>query len=185
MCSSRPENAWHEFPDFCSSRQFVAGCLVLTEPRNLGDVQMRNQMIKLVSFFVLVVLIQGCDQSTKSEDEISVDLKISQEILSIGDTLKGTFSVTNNTPEKKSFYFPTSCQFGWTLSLNGITLASTGTACFQIPTELHLLPAESKKFQIKYYLTDNEDNKLQPGNYDIEAFLINTEYKVKKNFQIK
>jgi hypothetical protein len=146
---------------------------------------MRNQIINLVSFFVLLALSQGCDQSTKSEDEILVDLKISQEILSFGDTLKGTFTVTNNTPEIKSFYFSTSCQFGWILSLNGVTLASAGTACYQVPTELHLLPSESNEFEIKYYLVDNEDNQLQPGNYEIEAFLINTAYKVKKNFQIK
>ncbi len=145
---------------------------------------MKNQMINLLCIFVLVILLHGCDKSTNYEDEITVDLKISQEILSIGDTLRGTFSVTNNTQEIKSFYFSTSCQFGSTISLNGITLASIGTACYQMPSELHLLAGELKKFEIKYFLVDKEGNDFVPGKYEIEAFLINTEYKVSKNFQI-
>ncbi len=145
---------------------------------------MKNQMINLLCIFVLVILLHDCDKSTNYEDEITVALKISQEILSISDTLRGTFSVTNNTQEIKTFHFSNSCQFGSILLLNGITLASIGTACYQMPSELHLLAGESKKFEIKYFLVDKEGNDLLPGKYKIEAFLINTEHKVNTDFQI-
>ena len=145
---------------------------------------MKIQIINLLCIFIGLIFLNGCDKSTNYEDEITVELKISQKILSIGETLRGTFSVTNNTEEKKLFHFSTSCQFGWILSLNGITLASTGTACYTSPTELQLLAGESKKFEIKYFLVDKDGNDLLLGKYEVEAFLVNTEHKVSTDFQI-
>ncbi len=147
---------------------------------------MRNHCSNLLCVFsVLVVFILGCEKSTSYEDEITAELEITQEILSIDDTLIGTYTISNYSQETKSFYFTNSCQFGFTITHNGTTFYNEPTGCRASLSELHLISGKSKKFEIQYFLIDNAGNDLPPGKYDIEAFLINTEHKVNKYFQIE
>ena len=148
---------------------------------------MKTCLINTIYFFnlILLVFIYGCEKSTNYEEEVTVELKLSQEILSNADTLKGTFTVKNISQNTKIFHFMNSCQFGFRVTLNGETQYNEPSGCRESPSKFQLLAGESKEFEIVYCLKDNNGNDLHLGNYEIEAFLVNTEYKVNRSFQIK
>jgi len=145
---------------------------------------MKNYCINILYIFALLVFICGCEKSTTYEDGITVELKLSHEVLSIDDTLEGVFSIINNSQDTKSFYFVNSCQFEYRIALNGKIQYYEPTGCRESQTEIHILSGESKTFEIIYSLIDNEGNDLLPGNYEIEALLIDTGYEVSQNFKI-
>jgi hypothetical protein len=145
---------------------------------------MRNYFIYIFWISLFITFTLSCENSTDYEDDIRADLIISQEIFSSEDTLYGTYSVTNNTQETKSFYFNSSCQFSYVIYQNGIILYHKPTGCRASQSEFHLLSGESKHFDFSYSLIDKENKKLPSGDYEIEAFLIDTRYLAQKNFQI-
>ena len=145
---------------------------------------MRKNFIYVLYISVFITFILNCEKTTKYEDDILTDLTISQEIFSSEDTLFGTYSVINNTQETKSFYFNSSCQFSYVILQNGIILYYKPTGCRASPSELHLSSGDSKDFDFIYLLIDKENKKLPAGDYEIEAFLIDTKYLAKKNIQI-
>ncbi len=148
---------------------------------------MKTGWIKIIFIFILILLvcIYGCKKSTIYEDEVTSELKLSQKIYSNDDTLKGTFTVRNLTQATKIFHFVNSCQFGFLILLNEETQYNEPSGCRESPSEFKLLAGESKEFEISYSLIDNDGNDLPLGNYEIEAYLFNTEYKVTQPFQLK
>ena len=110
---------------------------------------------------------------------------ISQNVLSQTDSLSGDFILTNKSPDLKIFHFNNSCQFGFRITKNGGILYHEPSGCRESQSNFQIPAGESKIFNFVYYLVDSEGNKLSQGNYNIEAFLFDTDNKKNLSFQIK
>ncbi len=138
-----------------------------------------------ISILIVFIFIFSCDKATKYEEEVTVELKLSEEILNKDEILNGEFTVTNKSPNTKVFHFNSSCQFGFRVTDDDEIEFYKSDGCRASPSKFELLSGESKKFEFKYLLKDFDGNDLPLGNYEITAFLFNTKYTANRTFQIK
>ena len=116
----------------------------------------------------------------------SLTLQLEKYSLNVGDTLKGTFTVTNLSPYPVSYRFSSSCQFEITITDGSKKYIQYPQICAAVLTALSLKTGESKQYEFQIRLFDNYDNILPEGGYTVEASLAdNNSSIVSKNIIIR
>ena len=119
---------------------------------------------------ILLMVISGCDLLSDSYSELSTSVEIHSGTVERLSDIEATFEILNNTGETVSFGFPSSCQFGYTLSKDEEIIMDSREeqACLAVVTSLDIQNGNKKVFQ----LTIPFDNELEPGFYKLSAFLL-------------
>jgi len=140
--------------------------------------------IFLFNFILLSFLLTGCDFFEQDQD-VRLGLELAKYTFTEADTLKGTFTVTNLSSNTVSYKFSTSCQYGLKIKSGNVISKQYPEACLQVLTSLTLKSGESKLYEFKLLLVDNDYNNLTKGDYTVEAFLLNNNSSiVSKSFKI-
>lgn len=148
-----------------------------------------NRKNKRYSFLIpifIVVILYGCGLLSPENELPDAKLELSKTIYEKGEQLSGVFSITNNTDDDMQFNFSSSCQFGLRISNgNGFSYEYPFT-CAQVSTNLVLKSKQKKDYEINIDLRDNNNQLLNKGSYEIEAYLI-SKYSInsKARFEIK
>ncbi len=140
--------------------------------------------IFLFNFILLSFLLTGCDLFEQDQD-VRLGLELAKYTFTEADTLKGTFTVTNLSSNTVSYKFSTSCQYGLKIKSGNVISKQYPEACLHVLTSLTLKSGESKLYEFKLLLVDNDYNNLTKGDYTVEAFLLNNNSSiVSKSFKI-
>ena len=140
--------------------------------------------IFLFNFILLSFLITGCDLFEQDQD-VRLGLELAKYTFIEADTLKGTFTVSNLSLNTVSYKFSTNCQYGLKIKSGNVISKQYPEACLQVLTSLTLKSGESKLYEFKLLLVDNDYNNLTKGDYTVEAFLLNNNSSiVSKSFKI-
>ncbi len=141
---------------------------------------------KYFLFFVSIVIVQSfnCDKIIDSEDEISTEMKISNEVFNHGEILNGEFIIHNNSNETRIFHFSSSCQFGYRVKGGDVDLYRTD-GCRMNQSKFEIMAGQSKVFEFEYSLKDFDGEYLPSGVYKIHGFLYDMDYNENRSFQIK
>lgn len=135
----------------------------------------------LVIVLLLFSFMTGCERFetpvsnsgviTRGGVDFSLTLRRSE--LSPGDTLSGSFTVTNRSSATQRFNFRTSCQLGVRLSSNERIWVELPEVCAQVLTNFELRPSESRAIVFQFPLRQPHTGELLPrGEYVVEAFLL-------------
>ena len=128
--------------------------------------------IRIIIFnFLLFYLLTGYNILSQNHD-IQLKLNLEKSNYFVADTLKGTFIVTNLSSKIIKYDFSTSCQFGLKIKSGDKEVKQYPEVCAQVLTSLILKGGESKVYEFKYSLLDNDLNSLLKGDYTIEAYLL-------------
>jgi hypothetical protein len=132
----------------------------------------------------LFILLSSCDLINNNED-VQLNLKLDQQTYSVSDTLKGTFVVTNFSPNTVTFKFSSSCQYGLKIKSGNTVFREMPEICATVLTRLTLRSGQSEVYKFELILVDKEYNNLLQGDYEVEAFLLNgNSSAVSKSFTI-
>lgn len=127
--------------------------------------------VKILNLICFTFLIAGCNMPDQNQG-VQLNLNLEKYSYFSNDTLSGILKVTNFTPNTIHYTFPSSCQFGIKIVGAGITYIEYPQVCAQVITSLTLRSGESKLYDFKLPLNENNNN-LPRGNYMVEAFLLN------------
>lgn len=120
------------------------------------------------------------------EEGGSLNLQLEKYSFNVGDTLKGTFTVTNLSPYTVNYRFSSSCQFEITITDGSKKYIQYPQICAAVLTSLSLKSGESKQYEFQVQLVDNDNNILPEGGYAVEASLANNNSSiVSKNIIIR
>ncbi len=134
---------------------------------------MKTKIIFL-SFILLSFLLTNCDLFEQDQDALlSLELELEKYTFPEADTLKGTFMVTNLSPNSVTYNFTSSCQYGLKIKSGNVTSRQYTGLCLDVLTALTLKSGESKLYEFQLLLVDNDYNNLAKGDYTVEAFLLN------------
>jgi len=125
--------------------------------------------ISLALFLFFLSLSCGVTE----EEGGSLNLQLEKNSLNVGDTLKGTFTVTNLSPYTVSYRFSSSCQYNLSIISGTKVYLQYPRICLDVLTSLVLKSGESKQYEFQVQLVDNYDNILPEGGYTVEASLAN------------
>lgn len=104
---------------------------------------------------------------------VDFSLTLRRSELSPGDTLSGSFTVTNRSSATQRFNFRTSCQLGVRLSSNERIWVELPEVCARVLTNFELRPSESRAIVFQFPLRRPHTGELLPrGEYVVEAFLL-------------
>jgi hypothetical protein len=126
----------------------------------------------ILNYLWLLFLLASCDLVDNKED-VQLYLKLDQQTYSIADSLKGTFIVTNLSPNTITFKFSSSCQYGLKIRSGDTTFREIPEICATVLTSLTLRSGQSKVYEFELPLMDKEYKNLLQGNYEVETFLLN------------
>jgi hypothetical protein len=131
---------------------------------------MRTKII-FVSFILLSFLLTNCDLFEQDQDAL-LSLELEKYSFSEADTLKGTFMVTNLSPNSVTYNFTSSCQYQLKIKSGNVTSRQYTGLCLEVLTSLTLKSGESKLYEFQMLLVDNNYNNLVKGDYTVEAYLL-------------
>jgi hypothetical protein len=126
----------------------------------------------ILNSLLLLFLLASCDL-VDNEGDVLLNLKLDQQTYSVADTLKGTFIVTNFSPNTITFKFSSSCQYGLKIRNRDTTFREFPEICATVLTNLTLRSGQSKVYEFELILVDKEYKNLLQGNYEVETFLLN------------
>lgn len=128
---------------------------------------------KISFIFVLILFLSNCDVVDEGKNEQNIKLELNKSILTKTDSLKGVFTITNNSEKKVEYNFTTGCQLGIKIKNAGVVIIDYPEVCAQVLTSFSLEVNESKEFRFTFPLNDNNSYQLFKGEYIIEAYLLN------------
>ena len=126
----------------------------------------------LLSCIFFSFLITSCDLF-EQDQVVTLNLQLEKYKFAEGDTLKGTFTVTNLSSETVHYNFSTSCQLGLKIISGDKTYRQYPELCAMVLTGLTLKGGESKHYEFELLLVNEDYNNLIQGDYTVEAFLLN------------
>ena len=132
---------------------------------------MKTKLIFL-SLILLSFLLTNCDLLEQDQDAL-LSLELEKYTFPEADTLKGTFMVTNLSPNSVTYNFTSSCQYQLKIKNGNVTSRQYTGLCLDVLTALTLKSGESKLYEFQLLLVDNDYNNLAKGDYTVEAFLLN------------
>lgn len=148
----------------------IGSALVAMPLYNIGK-HYENKGI-ILNFLWLLFFLTSCDLLDQNQD-VHLILDLEQYTFSETDTLKGIFMVKNLSSNTMSYKFSTSCQFGLRIKSGSVISRQYPEICAHVLISLTLISGESKLYEFKLLLVDNDYNNLIKGNYTVEAFLLN------------
>lgn len=149
-------------------------------------------MMNLLKYTFLILFMMACTDPFSSSAELDgsllLDLQLNSDQVESPEDLEAIFTVRNVSDSTLSYEFPTGCQSGFTIEQDGqeILEKESSTVCTMALSTLSLEPDESKAFDISLSNIEEEADTLEPGEYQINAFLLENHSKeITKTFEIK
>lgn len=127
--------------------------------------------INFFLIFILLIILQGCGLMSNDQN-IQANLVLDNYSYFVGDTLTGKFEVTNNSDKDKTFSFGSACQYGIIIKDDSTIYFELPENCATVLTKLHLKPDETREFNLRFKLRDQDYKNLNASRYIIQAFLL-------------
>lgn len=130
---------------------------------------------------LLFSLITGCERfetpvsnaGVITQGGVDFSLNLRRNEMPVGDTLNGSFTITNRSGATQRFNFSTSCQLGLRLASSERTWIELPDGCARVLTSFELRPNEVRAIVFQIPLRQARTGEMLPrGDYVVEAFLL-------------
>lgn len=128
-----------------------------------------------LSFFVISCDTLPFNDRGETKDGVVTTLTMSNSQFDSVEDVTGTFSVTNNLSHTLKLWFPTGCQFGFSVTQGDSTYIDTRnySICTLATSTMTLKSKETRTFPIGFeFLSEHFEAELEPGTYQLNAFLL-------------
>lgn len=131
-------------------------------------------MKKLMYSSIVLILLASCEVPTEEEGEMVFELNAQHERIDYMPNQRVFFTVSNETNETVTYFFATSCQFGYTVSFQGRFIYNSNdiSLCNGGGTSLTLQPGISKEYVFSLGTISKNPEQLAKGMYQVNAFLL-------------
>ncbi len=138
-----------------------------------ADVKLVNGgAVSLVGQSTASVMIELNSRTAATRDGVEFALNLRRTTLASGDTLSGTFSITNRSGTTQRFNFSTSCQLSLRLSSNERVWIEQPEICAQVLTSFEVRSGEERIMSFQVPLRQAQTGlPLPAGEYALEVGL--------------
>jgi hypothetical protein len=138
-----------------------------------ADVKLVNGgAVSLVGQSTASVMIELSSRTAATRDGVEFALNLRRTTLASGDTLSGTFSITNRSGTTQRFNFSTSCQLSLRLSANERVWIEQPEICAQVLTSFEVRSGEERIMSFQVPLRQAQTGlPLPAGEYTLEVGL--------------
>jgi len=138
-----------------------------------ADVKLVNGgAVSLVGQSMASVVIELSSRTAATRNGVEFALNLRRTALAPGDTLSGTFSITNRSGTTQRFNFSTSCQLSLRLSSNERVWIEQPEICAQVLTSFEVRSGEERIMSFQVPLRQSQTGlPLPAGEYTLEVGL--------------